>query len=468
MEDSLCGEGAHLDNPSIPQRDNIANIYSGFNRADTVEDNLVAIQQASGSSASTTESLAQALPQSWWDLSRHIGYLLTMVHVAGDLDISTPSKQTLDETTTSLIPSTDREFIIFAKLPAELRLKIWKHALPGPRVVQYCTRKAWFRTQDKVEKCCAAVNSMIKITYACHESFQVVQSCYEKLVVTLDPSTVSADEKYRFIHVNYNIDAVYLEFNWLYLADRIKLFPHLSKVKHLATAECNMREPELTEEAFWDILRVSCPALKQVSFVFISCQEAHEFGGDWALVPFPSTPHHNIDLPDPSVGYGPEREEVVAEFGSLKVIVAESQELRKDIDSYTEKYEWSSLSFDVGLVAKRKSGRAYWKLHYFHEILNDNGYSWYNHYHREPIKLGTGTLLSCDAIYEELSEDDLCSRCGEHRWTTCGDPFWLLEGEDQDSDGSTSSLGTCEDFREDRPVEDTGNFAEESDEDAAN
>jgi hypothetical protein len=55
-----------------------------------------------------------------------------MVHVAGDLDISTPSKKTLDETTTSLIPSTDREFTIFAKLPTELRLKIWKHALPGP------------------------------------------------------------------------------------------------------------------------------------------------------------------------------------------------------------------------------------------------------------------------------------------------------------------------------------------------
>jgi len=119
------------------------------------------------------------------------------------------------------------------------------------------------------------------------------------------------------------------------------------------------------------------------------------------------------------------------------------------------------------LVAKRKSGRAYWKLHYFHEILNGNGYSWYNHYHREPIKLGAGTLLSCDAIYEELSEDDLCSRCGEHRWTTCGDSFWLLEDEDQDSDGSTSSLGTCEDFQEDGSVEDTGDFAEESDEDAA-
>jgi hypothetical protein len=30
----------------------------------------------------------------------------------------------------------DSNFMLFPKLPTELRLKIWKHALPGPRVVE--------------------------------------------------------------------------------------------------------------------------------------------------------------------------------------------------------------------------------------------------------------------------------------------------------------------------------------------
>jgi hypothetical protein len=122
--------------------------------------------------------------------------------------------------------------------------------------------------KKKIGECCSAVNSSIhKIKLACRDSRQVVQAAYEKLVVILETSIVSVLEKQPFIHVDYSIDTVYMELNWLSVEDRKRLFLYLSKVKHFAMNECNMRDTELKEADFWDILCVSCPALERVTFI---------------------------------------------------------------------------------------------------------------------------------------------------------------------------------------------------------
>jgi hypothetical protein len=342
-------------------------------------------------------------------------------------------------------------FTVFPKLPPEMRLKIWKHALPGPRVVPYVPG----RRRQCVGKRCSAVNSSIKITYVCRESYQVVQSAYEKLPVIFDPSTVQCSEKQPYVYVDYSIDAIYVEPNWFALEKQKAICPHLSKVKHVATNECNMRNPKVDSPEFWDILRVSFPIIERVTFIIMQWRlDDHEYTEEWAVVPLPSEPRYNFALTD--FDNGPDRALLSDEVGQLKLLVAESQALREEIDSYINDHpEWGQVSFEVGLRARKTSTNNYWKIHYVFvgdhnaddldslDAQNDE-FKYTRHWHGEPVKLGKGALTSCDSISEEVLDDDLCSVCGEQRWATGQDAYWLFEGREKDvggSEDSTNSVG---------------------------
>jgi hypothetical protein len=348
------------------------------------------------------------------------------------------------------IADTELVFTLFPKLPPEMRLKIWKHALPGPRFVPYCPG----RNRQCVGRRCSAVNSTIKTTYACSESFQVVQSAYEKLPVICDPSPVQCPEKQPYVYVDYSIDAVYVELNWFALEEQKFFFAQLSKVKHFATNECNMRNPEVGLADFWDTLRVSFPTIKRVTFIVQPCLRGGEYTEEWAVVPFPSEPRYNFDLTD--FDYGPDRALLSDEVGQLKLLVAESQVLREEIGSYINDHpEWGQVSFEVGLRARKTSTNNNWKIHYVFvgdhnaddldslDAQNDE-FKYTRHWHGEPVKLGKGALTSCDSISEEVLDDDLCSVCGEQRWATGQDAYWLFGGREGDvggSEDSTNSVG---------------------------
>ncbi|KAH8765697.1 hypothetical protein F5882DRAFT_414097 [Hyaloscypha sp. PMI_1271] len=325
--------------------------------------------------------------------------------------VRTPVSPSINDTMNPAISDAEPVFTVFPKLPPEMRLKIWKHALPGPRVVPYVPG----RRRQCVGKRCSAVNSTIKITYVCRESYQVVRSAYEKLPVIFDPSTVQCSEKQPYVYVDYSIDAIYVELDWFALEEQKAICPHLSKAKHVATNECNMRNPKVGSPEFWDILQVSFPIIERVTFIIMQWRlHDHEYTEEWAVVPFPSEPRYNFALTD--FDNSPGRALLSDEVGQLKLLVAESQALREEIDSYINDHpEWGQVSFEVGLRARKTSTSNYWKIH------------------------------SCDPISEEVPDDDLCSICGEQRWATGQDDYWLFEGREEDVGGSEDSTNSVED-----------------------
>jgi hypothetical protein len=366
--------------------------------------------------------------------------------------VRTPVSPSINDTMNPAISDAEPVFTVFPKLPPEMRLKIWKHALPGPRVVPYVPG----RRRQCVGKRCSAANSTIKITYVCRESYQVVQSAYEKLPVIFDPSTVQCSEKQPYVYVDYSIDAIYVELNWFALEEQKAICPHLSKVKHVATNECNMRNPKVDSPEFWDILRVSFPIIERVTFIIMQWRlHDHEYTEEWAVVPFPSEPRYNFALTD--FDNSPGRALLSDEVGQLKLLVAESQALREEIDSYINDHpEWGQVSFEVGLRARKTSTSNYWKIHYVFISDHNAGeldsldaqneeFEYTIHWHGEPVKLGKGTLTSCDPISEEVPDDDLCSICGEQRWATGQDAYWLFDGREEDVGGSEDSTNSVED-----------------------
>jgi hypothetical protein len=64
------------------------------------------------------------------------------------------------------------EFHLFPRLPKELRLEIWKHSLPGPRIVDVsCTSQLWHWTTDESSPIHLEVN---------HEARAVALRSYER------------------------------------------------------------------------------------------------------------------------------------------------------------------------------------------------------------------------------------------------------------------------------------------------
>jgi hypothetical protein len=246
---------------------------------------------------------------------------------------------------------------------------------------------------------------------------------YKKLIVTLNPSSpISLGEKQPFVYVDYNIDAVYLELNYITPEVHSKLFPYLCNVKQFTMLEHDFQALE-TQKIFWYIVRVSCPLLEHITFVAQWCQNHYEYGYEWALVYFPANWAISI-LPDYEHAFSPERAILSDRVGILKFMAAEARELAEKIESYIERYpEWKGVSFDVALRARRRNANSCWKTHYLpydchnsFEIEDDEEFECDRHWHTEPIQLGDGTLFTCDFVQDEVPDEDLCSQCGEQRW----------------------------------------------------
>jgi hypothetical protein len=113
--------------------------------------------------------------------------LLTLILSTDHCD--NPSPSSLEAMTKSPISDTEQKFTLFPKLPTELRHKIWKHALPGPRVVPLCINRSLRRRQRP----CCVTNALITIRRACHEALDIVHKNYDKYV----PVWKSQSELYR-------------------------------------------------------------------------------------------------------------------------------------------------------------------------------------------------------------------------------------------------------------------------------
>jgi hypothetical protein len=107
-----------------------------------------------------------------------------------------------EDMSTSAIPDIKQEFTLLPKLPPELRVKTWKHALPGPRVISLCI-------DDSGTRPYRSANAFITIRLACHEALEVVKKNYVKYVPVLkSQSDFIQDDQGRqaFTYINYNLD----------------------------------------------------------------------------------------------------------------------------------------------------------------------------------------------------------------------------------------------------------------------
>lgn len=88
--------------------------------------------------------------------------------------------------------STPTIFTLFSSLPSELRIKIWKYLVPGPRVVPV---RYNFRTSQYT-----STSAPPALLHACHESRTIFLSSHNKLTLSPKyPSTVFVDFKHDTI-----------------------------------------------------------------------------------------------------------------------------------------------------------------------------------------------------------------------------------------------------------------------------
>lgn len=105
--------------------------------------------------------------------------------------------------TKSPISNTEQKFTLFPKLPTELRLKIWKHGLPGPRVIPLCIGRSLRRELRP----CRVTNALITIRRACHEALDVVNKNYDKYVPAWKSQSNFIQDgqgQQAFIYINYD------------------------------------------------------------------------------------------------------------------------------------------------------------------------------------------------------------------------------------------------------------------------
>jgi hypothetical protein len=97
------------------------------------------------------------------------------------------------------------EFTLFPKLPIELRLKIWKAALPGPRVIEF-SHTSFFRRLTLIKD---SQNSLLNLSNSCKEAYDVVKKDYRSVslqVFDLDKKKTPD----AALLINYSLDTIYL------------------------------------------------------------------------------------------------------------------------------------------------------------------------------------------------------------------------------------------------------------------
>jgi len=149
------------------------------------------------------------------------------------------------------------DFSRFLQLPAEIRLQIWRTALPNPRIV---TPNAYH-------------NRHLAILGSCQEARKVVESYYTRI---LSPTRVFPQNTTPVLHVNIHTDTVIRDLtirdvearslfslnNSDFITSCHQMLSGLSQVQHLALAYDVLRENGGT---LFRSIQVCCPKLKTVT-----------------------------------------------------------------------------------------------------------------------------------------------------------------------------------------------------------
>ena len=349
--------------------------------------------------------------------------------------------------TKSPISDTEQRFTLFPKLPTELRRKIWKHALPGPRVVPLCL----IRSLRRGQRPCRVTNVLITINRACHEALDVVNKNYDRYVPVLESQSNSIEDRQgqkAFVFINYDIDTVYI--NEWGTFERLQE-GCLSKVKHLAWRgeETGAHRFELA------LLKASFPSLESFTLVATDGFDFRSHKEEWKLVHIPSGFGTSLAPPRSNQGRFSmgARMKALKQYGQLAIKCAEVKRGRMDYQKCIEQHpEWEKMLFHVALLAKREIGSRNWSLSYFveHNIArNENGsFSVNCHSHDEPVEIGQGGVLgSCQQPRGQVMKHQLCSLsiCREQRWLNKNDAFWLDENYTEvveDTEKKTSEPST--------------------------
>ena len=319
-------------------------------------------------------------------------------------------------------------FPVFPKLPIELRLKIWKHALPGPRVLPLPTEN-FIGREEELKRHLDAVNSLIGVKFACKEALGVVESSYDKLFVqSLADETVSPDPNI-FLYLDYDVDIVYTDRTLpLSKPRRMKILQELIHVKHLAAygnPRFGLYPPN--HEDLWNDIRFKCRNLRMFTILHSGLMDLAVYGEECRLIKLPANYGDPITLPHPVAGFEPRR--LMSEsVGRLKFMCAEAAEIKRGFQAYVEKYQdWAELSFETSLRARRKTGTNPWKLEYWihdeyieHSLRNSTVPDIKEHWHSEWVTIAGEDLMSCRGV----ENSDFCQICHSKRWPG-RDTFWL-------------------------------------------
>ncbi|KAE9379850.1 hypothetical protein N431DRAFT_521625 [Stipitochalara longipes BDJ] len=338
--------------------------------------------------------------------------------------------------------TSEREFILFPKLPPELRLKIWKHALPSPRVIP-------LSIDDSYTRPCRSSNALIVIRLACHEALSIVEENYDKYVPVLgSQSDFIQDDHGRqaFIYINYDIDTVYIN-EWGRF-EKIQV-DCLSKAKHLSWRAA---EP-LSHDFHWAVLRAAL--FLDIPKGFGTSMRLPQWDGGWDGGPLA---------------------DILDEYGHLAIYCAEAKQVRDEFHEYVkERAEWKTVSFKFAMLGTRPIGfhSRPWNLSYFlytpsrydddddDESEGEFGYG-ESHWHEEPITIGRGDLGSCRPR-EEKRKHYRCFICREQRWLMYNDAFWLAQDDQMSLDGIDAFSEFSSESLEDTSEEDLEETTDEED-----
>jgi 2EXR family len=121
----------------------------------------------------------------------------------------------------SLAPQILTEFTLFPCLPIELRIKIWRHALPGPRIIEfYQIPDGPAYGGDFIAKVGRGSHlELLRLVKTCRESRDIVEQCYHK--VPVEAFHLAAMKTGASFFVNYEQDIFLLNVHLMGLALKI-------------------------------------------------------------------------------------------------------------------------------------------------------------------------------------------------------------------------------------------------------
>lgn len=348
-----------------------------------------------------------------------------------------------------------------------MRLEIWKHTLPGPRIIRY----PFYLT----EEICQLTNRALNPNFPNREARQVFNSFYKKLEVPRK----SACKPKLFLFVDYEIDTVFAETRWIDKFERreksgrdklLKFLNNFSPVKHLAIGArfenwFDVWDTTVEEEQEWRDITTCCKSLQSLTYVSVNeDQPLEEWDYEWTLVNVEGEIKKSLSL-ETSEGIFSEDKDAdritpfvkgLSQIGNLNMLCIGASHIRTrlealertrikqliDANGQNKKNNTRNLQFNFAAMASRSQPKEPWMLEYYIMENGQNSEDGLNdHWHISPILLGDGTISSCTLVEQTPDSEPACG-CGVERWqfdwegNGTGDTDEDIEDEDDGSDGS--------------------------------